>query len=338
MKIPIGAFNANQVEWRMMLESHPHYKTQAKAPAVLDVLVSPSKQKTNQTQVSLSNIGSSSSSSSEFPVAKLKFIPDVVGLLKLVDSEFPVTKFTPNVMGLLSLISLKRVPKSRIRFHISANDQGMVDAIQCHPPNNLVSLSWCKVLHDLFSDSVRRPLPGNVAFGVSDQEYTDPKSSKNLGCFASSSPGGRFAVPNFLDILEMAQNTSYDPITIPWQKRSRIPIWRGTLWEKGDPNMTADPSSSTAVFEDISLQSARAKAVVFAAQHPDLLNARISDDQGFLNTREAENKLLWEHNATNGLHRLLPLDAIPPEQYYTQHQVALVLGTFVFWQSVRVGR
>jgi hypothetical protein len=326
LEVTSNTTNDNQYEWRMMMTPHPPSKTQGYSAAVLDFVVSPSKQETNRTNRTNSII-------SEVPVTKFKYTPDVVGLLKLVNSEFPVTKFTPNVMGLLKLVSLKRVKECAIQFHISVNDQGMVYAIQCHPPNNAISLPWCKVLHDLFSDSARRPLPGNgVAFGMSDQDYTDPKIRKNRGCFASSSPGGRFAVPNFLDILEMAKHTSYHPITIPWQKRSRIPIWRGTLWQKGDLNMTDESSSTTTILEELSRQTPRAKAVLFAKQRPDLLNARISSKRGFLDTRESEKRLLWEHNATNGLHRLLPLDWIPAEQYYTQHQVALVLGTFGVWQ------
>jgi hypothetical protein len=138
-----------------------------------------------------------------------------------------------------------------------------------------------------------------------------------------------FAVPNFLDILEMAKHTSYHPLAIPWEKRSRIPIWCGILWQKGDLNMS-DASLSAAILEDLSRHSLRAKAVLFATQHPDLLNACISFERGFLDTRESEKRLLREYNATNDLHRLLPLDLKPAEQYDAQHQVALVLATFVF--------
>ena len=35
---------------------------------------------------------------------------------------------------------------------------------------------------------------------------------------------------------------------------------------------------------------------------------------------------LWPVNATNGLHKLLPFDIIPPTDYYTKYQVAVVLG------------
>jgi hypothetical protein len=232
-----------KIPWNTMNEN----QEQGIAPA-------PSKQKTRPTQVPLSKI-----KNSEFPV-----------------TNFNVSKFTPNVMDLIKLVSLKRVQKCAIRFHISVNAKGMVNKIKCHPLKNVVSLSWCKVLHDQFTDAAApRPLPGNVTFGISDKDYTDYHIRNNKGCFASSSPQGRFAVPNFLDISEMAEHASYKPTTVPWQERSRIPIWRGTLWHNmGDLNMT-DASSSSTIVEDLSQQSSRAKAVLVSKQHPDLLATRV---------------------------------------------------------------
>ena len=308
--------------WRSMAiprDRMDENQEQGNAPdANLDFKVSSSSQapKTNhRMQVSLSN------HPSEVPAPKFN--------LRLANEEFTVTNFTPNVMDLLKLVSLKRVKKCPIRFHISVNAKGMVDAIQCYPPDqsNIVSQSWCKVLRDLFSDAEhRRLLPGNVTFGISDRDYIDYQIRKNKGCFGSSSPQGRFVVPNFLEIIEMAkhEDTSYNATSIPWNQRRPIPIWRGTLWQKGDLNMTNNASTITTMVDELSRQSSRVKAVLVSKQHLNLVDARISSHRGFL----SEQKSLWEHNATNGLHRLLPLDFIPPDQYYTQHQVALVLGTF----------
>ena len=125
--------------WRSMAiprDRMDENQEQGNAPdANLDFKVSSSSQapKTNhRMQVSLSN------HPTEVPAPKFN--------LRLANEEFTVTNFTPNVMDLLKLVSLKRVKKCPIRFHISVNAKGMVDAIQCYPPDqsNIVSQSWCK--------------------------------------------------------------------------------------------------------------------------------------------------------------------------------------------------
>ena len=108
---------------------------------------------------------------------------------------------------------------------------------------------------------------------------------------------------------------------LPWENRSSIPIWRGSPWAHVPQTVTKEANSSTVLDQLVrnARKIQRVRAVVFSYEHPDLLNAKFSGDRGL----PAE---LLKWNATNGLHKLLPFNKIPKGKFYTEYQVAVVLG------------
>jgi hypothetical protein len=71
----------------------------------------------------------------------------------------------------------------------------------------------------------------------------------------------------------------------------------------------------------------RCRAVELSSRHPDLLDAKFGDAKnGFFHPNaDPQYQEWWNHNATNGLDRLLPIHHIPAPEYYAQYQVAVVL-------------
>lgn len=82
-----------------------------------------------------------------------------------------------------------------------------------------------------------------------------------------------------------------------------------------------DPSK---VVEDAIARSPRLGVVAWSYDHPDLLDAKI----GTLESRLRKHPY-WKDRGTNGMSKLYPGESfIPPEDYYTKYQVAVVLGGF----------
>jgi hypothetical protein len=170
------------------------------------------------------------------------------------------------------------------------------------------------VLHDTFANK-ERVLPGNVTFGVSERDYTDPEQ-KGYGCFGNSGSGGKFTITNFLEIQRMSENRTFS--TLPWEERHNIPVWRGVSWTKGKAKNVND----SIVLEQLisnGRKTRRVEAVLFSREHPGLIDAKLASGFGI-------KKKLWRRNATNGMHKLLPFNEIPAEKYYSQYRVAVVLG------------
>jgi hypothetical protein len=185
---------------------------------------------------------------------------------------------------------------------------------------------WCKIFHQLFETNHHHHhafppiLPTNVTLAISSDDFNDG-SKEGYACIGNSSPGGNFTITNFLELQRMADLTSY-PI-LNWTQRCQTPIWRGSAWKKHGGTSVKNESL---VLERVLSKSPRFRAVLFSKEHPNLLDARISDPKnGFMSPHLPKQKELWKRNATNGLHKLLPIHAILPREYYAQYQSAVVL-------------
>jgi hypothetical protein len=170
---------------------------------------------------------------------------------------------------------------------------------------------WTRLMNRIFARP-GRVLTSNITFGTTWGDYNLPDNS----CIGSSSPGGNMAMTNFLSIkaqveADATEESVWGKSTIPWENRSKVPIFRGTGYgAKGDCNTYESVLSNP--------DSVRLKAVDFSVDHPSLLDARLSP-----RTFKAP---CWKLNSTNGLDKLMLVDDIGKEQYYTHYQVALVLG------------
>ena len=101
------------------------------------------------------------------------------------------------------------------------------------------------------------------------------------------------------------------PVDIPWEKRHRIPIFRGSAW--------ASPNHDDLSFCTSQLRSSRFQAVAFSKDYPNLLDARFSRIDKL--TKEC-----FDRNDTHLFTRLLPVERIRHPDYFSKYQVALVLA------------
>ncbi|CAB9525007.1 KDEL motif-containing protein 2 [Seminavis robusta] len=258
--------------------------------------------------------------------------------------QFPATKFTPHVRELLEVIDnvTLHLPDDAadpwafdphkycaLGYHIFV-DQPYTPptVIECNPDN-----AWCLYFRHLFQNA-SRVLPYNVSIGESQGDMVRSKTAMGWGqCFASSGPDqGGFSMNNFQDVKEqMEKADEHDGISykhvhnITWEKRHRIPVFRGHPRMPEKPVWKANPGRC----EKETLQSGkfgeRARAVLFSLKYPKLLNARV--------------KYSWHpcqiYNATNGMDQLFGWGPkyhrdediqIPSSSYYTEYQVVVVLG------------
>jgi len=232
--------------------------------------------------------------------------------------SFPITEFTPHVQQLLDLVNLEGGCGSTITLTVSTPNS--VPAITCTRKEkgqiDLVLNSWCEVLKRIYLEK-QRVLPFNVSLSFSRADRMQAHKHE-YRCFESSAVNGEMCLMNFLEMDRMAKGIEY-PI-IPWENRSRIPIWRGTPWvRKG-----TDVKDLSKVVENALSRSPRLSSVAWSLEHPELLDAKIG------NLGRLENKeLYWQQRNINGMDKLYPGPSfIPQEDYYTRYQVALVLGGF----------
>lgn len=227
------------------------------------------------------------------------------------DGGYPTTVFTPHIEKLLELVDLEH--HCVIAINLTVAKPYSVPIVQCPTEGKMVTKSWCAVLKQIFLKQ-RRILPNSVTLSFSRSDKANVKHGHR--CFESSAPDGEFCMMDYLEAERMKDGIEY-PIIL-WENRSSVPIWRGTPWmNKGDDNI--DP---TEVYEDALSRSPRLQVVAWSYHNPNLLDAKISS------LRWIKRHPYWEKRAVNGLDKLFPSESssIPPEQYYTQYQVAVVLG------------
>jgi hypothetical protein len=237
---------------------------------------------------------------------------------RILEGDFPSTRFTPHVNSILQSIDLNRIQEDCkwIYYFTVSKRFSKPESIFCTGQKSSRQVNWwCKIFHELFSSTRSFPpvLPSNVTLGISTDDFT---TFPPFTCLANSSPNGTFSITNFLELQRMTDQTIY-PI-LNFSQRCPTPIWRGSAWREPGPLI---PQNDSNILQSVFKKSRRLQAVFFSNQHPNKLDAKISDPRnGFLR----EDKF-WRNNSTNGLNQLLPLHAIPQEEYYTQFQTVLVL-------------
>lgn len=271
--------------------------------------------------------------------------------------RFPSTQFSAHVQELVNLIDLDSMESSCIwKFTLSINNsnQSSVDLFCQGKARQRMVPWWCKVLERLFLAQRSSPgmpapdsaniqcgdgeymspeLPGSVSFAVSSDDYhktsKKQRQSQTLSpytCFENSSRNGTFAITNFLEIQRMADRTSF-PI-IPWHQRCSTPIWRGSAWilGKSGGDYETGYKEDHPILHQALVDCLRCRAVEFSNVYPNLFDAKFGDPKnGFFHPAVHQYVDWWEQNATNGLNRLLPIHHIPPAEYYSHYQVAVVL-------------
>lgn len=236
------------------------------------------------------------------------------------------THFTPHVDHLVNLTDLGSARKCELRFLLSVSSPNTIPEISV-VGKNIVARSWLRVLGRVFAKDKGRVLPHNVTFGISFGDWMDP-DVQGYGCFGSSGPREKaFTITNFEEVERMAKNKTY--AILPWEDRIIVPIWRGSSWAvKRERWLDLSGNASLSILEQAIKQDTtwrvptmRMSAVLFSKNHSDLLDAKFHSKRKGL-----DGVGLWENNATNGLYKLLPFDRVQKDVYYSNYQVALVLG------------
>ena len=276
--------------------------------------------------------------------------------------NFPTTQFTSHVQQLVRLIDLEEMEtECTWKFQLTVDKPYTVPfdlSCQGKARQRMVPW-WCTVLERLFqhhNDTKAEPhrrsanllstsgeilipvLPRSVTLAVSSDDYYKKKPLKKRGkqrsrkevapytCLANSSPNGTFAITNFLEVQRMADATAY-PI-LPWHERCSLPVWRGSAWMLSRSGTEYDTGykDTYPVLHEALRDCLRCRAVEFSNRHLDLLDAKFGDPKnGFFHPSVKQFADWWKQNSTNGLDRLLPIHYIPPSEYYSHFQVALVL-------------
>lgn len=147
--------------------------------------------------------------------------------------------------------------------------------------------------------------------GVTGSDYTrHPK----FPCLAYSVPDA-FAQLAFLTEDDWQFADVYGTEGLPYSQRSKIPIWRGTLWHG-----VRRPFSTLDEFAALS-NNARNVVVAYSATHKHEVDAAV----GALKYRQPTWPM-WINNASNGLNALLPVSPISKSAYFNNYQVHLVLA------------
>lgn len=229
-------------------------------------------------------------------------------------THLPRTLFTDNVLHIIDDLNRKEVFNCGQDYSLIVTRPNTKPLVQCHPGVGQDFL-WCETLTRIFAS---RTLPHNVsiAFVLNDKM----ESGNSRGCIGNSSPGGKLVMPNMQDIREMintAKSRHANPeeyrynykVDVPWEKRNTTPVFRGTAWRVPDR-----------VSCGRLLEMPRYKAVSFSFDYPELLDARLSAIDWLV-------KPCFEDNSTTrAFTRLLPVDRIDAKVYFSNFQVAVVLG------------
>ncbi|KAI2510595.1 glucosyltransferase [Fragilaria crotonensis] len=230
-------------------------------------------------------------------------------------TSLPATQFTDNVLGILGDMDLTQVSSCDYVYDLSITTPDTIPQVKCQPttPNDRI---WCLTLNRIFTS---RPIPYNVSIGFVQSDKLE--SNNTRGCIGSSSPGGKLVLPNMEDIREMIRMESSrvtEPdqyrwayrIDVPFEERHATPVFRGTAWA----TMYGRPS-----FCLKQVETSRYKAVLFSTDNPTLLDARFSGIDRYA-------KPCFQENAMHAFTKLLPVDRISTNDYFSKYQVALVLG------------
>jgi hypothetical protein len=231
---------------------------------------------------------------------------------------FPITRFTSHILEILTRMTPHTVDKCPIQFTLEV---GRPYSIPTFKKGGYEA--WREIIGHAF-DSKHHPdriLPGNVSLGFSihDMDMAE-HPQKNWACLASSSPNGIFAFINFLEVKIQATRAEL-PMVQPWEDRSSVPVWRGT---GHCTNLGGLSKGTTNKLDFILSKCIRCQAVLFSANHPTLLDARLHGSLGAIFNEQYRD--LIQNDAAVQNSSLLQLHKIPSTDYYSKYQVALVLA------------
>ena len=238
-------------------------------------------------------------------------------------TQLPRTQFTDNVLRIINDLDLAKVSDCPQFYSLVVSSRNTEPLVQCQPKANQNRI-WCQLLTQIFAS---RTLPFNVSIGFELGDRLESDNSR--GCIGSSSPSGKLVMPNMEDIIEMVTTNVRETnpeeyrwsckVDVPWEKRNTTPVFRGTPWYprgyRANTCLKPDFQFSDSLF----FRYPRFMAVAFSYDNPSLLNAKF----GEMSRHVAP---CFARNATNGFHRLLPLNLIPVQEFFSNFQVALVLG------------
>jgi hypothetical protein len=274
---------------------------------------------------------------------------------------FQTTQFTTHVKQLVRLVDLEEMELDCIwKFSLSVDKHSTLPVdLSCQGKARQRMVSWwCTVLERLFlhdnqtmsspnprsanlissrGEALNPVLPGSVTLAVSSNDYYEGPAKKRrkeqsntdvapYTCLANSSPNGTYAITNFLELQRMTDNTAY--AILPWHERCATPIWRGSAWvaSKSGTEYESGYGYTYPALHKVLRDCLRCRAVEFSNRHADLLDAKFGDPKnGLFHPAVPQFVELWRQNTTNGLDTLLPIHYIPPAEYYSHFQVALVL-------------
>lgn len=233
-------------------------------------------------------------------------------------STFPKTQFTDHVLDIVTNLNLANLKSCSFVFDfIVPNNTSSAAPPEIHCPK--MEQMWCSWFSHTFQN---RSIPHNVSLAIVTSDSFQPKNGENA-CLGNSSPNGKFAIPNTEEIghhlfrltrgTELKWNYQDD---VPWENRSTIPVFRGSpRGYQFEPYCHRNPNVSYA--ELLNTVKGRYFAVDFSVENPHLLDARF---------HTVPKSGCFLHQETNGLSKLLPTNSIKEKDYYSRHQVVLVLG------------
>lgn len=236
--------------------------------------------------------------------------------------QLPATNFTPHVLELVTTLNRDGSQPRMCPFAYDFIAHPDHTEVRCRVKAETL---WCNWLTLLFQN---RTIPYNMSgliLNTADSFTPMPHES----CLGNSSPKGKFCVVNKEDISrhlqllaphrkpKQPQFMGWDyKDDVPWQNRSALPVFRGS--PRGynvDWYCKANPNATYA--QVLNVLMGRYYVVDYSMEHPELLNARFS---------AVPTSGCWSYKESHGLTKLLPTDSIKGELYYSQYQVALVLG------------
>ena len=250
----------------------------------------------------------------------------------------PNTTFTPYIEKLVKHFNSKCYNHALLQpnINIFADSSSSIPVVTAYNNNHLVRHNYrIAFMRRLFHNESNRFLPpGNLSFAINggDNDYGQ------ICAFSSSARNGGYSVFNFQDVRRWSEHRQYPP-PLPWDERKTIPIFRGVGWgtlehikkiqmelesniKRGMPTNKAGDIFYKH-FIETNDHNQRFALIDFSMQHPNLVDAHLSSVERL---RKWHPKDMWIKNATNGLHRLFPVDPIPEEKYYSEYQVHIVMG------------
>jgi hypothetical protein len=137
-------------------------------------------------------------------------------------TNYSRTQFTGHILEVLKNLNASGYSECGVHVKFRVQKPYSIPNIECHHEREHHN-TWCVVMKRIF---VNKLLPYNVSLGFLLSDKFDPVAT-NYYCIGSSSPEGVLTMPN----MEVIVGVNIPKIReISWEKRSTIPVFRGTGW------------------------------------------------------------------------------------------------------------